>query len=390
MKINVLGYQTHRDKFAVDTNLNKLINRINDFADNSIVDSDLKRKYNINESNDWVLKNQRRLLKNEKKIIDYISLTSYRPFDNQYAILNKVICDRPRKEILQHILNKDNLCLLNSKQQAIEGFRHCFISKLPANDCVMSTTSREANQVFPLYLYPDNNAQQTIDQQQERTPNLNMEIVKEIAEKLGMVFVNEKVSSTSSETYVTGNSVGATIKPIYETAEPVNGAIEPVNGTVEPLNAAIEHRNGTVEPLNAAIELVEIAPIDILDYIYAVLHSPTYREKYKEFLKIDFPRFPYPKDQETFRKLVKLGEKSDKAIYWKVLWWINPFQNTQLRELTLLLKLNLSCHPTRSPLKGRRFSLLVKSTSSKPITLKMSLKSLGIFISEDINRHKSG
>ena len=49
------------------------------------------------------------------------------------------------------------------------------------------------------------------------------------------------------------------------------------------------------------------APIDILDYIYAVLHSPTYREKYKEFLKIDFPRVPYPKDAATFWKLVALG-----------------------------------------------------------------------------------
>jgi predicted helicase len=38
-----------------------------------------------------------------------------------------------------------------------------------------------------------------------------------------------------------------------------------------------------------------------------VLHSPTYREKYKEFLKIDFPRVPYPKDQETFWQLVALG-----------------------------------------------------------------------------------
>ena len=49
------------------------------------------------------------------------------------------------------------------------------------------------------------------------------------------------------------------------------------------------------------------APIDILDYIYAVLHSHTYREKYNEFLKIDFPRVPYPKDKETFWQLVKLG-----------------------------------------------------------------------------------
>ncbi len=48
-------------------------------------------------------------------------------------------------------------------------------------------------------------------------------------------------------------------------------------------------------------------PIDILDYIYAVLHSPTYREKYKEFLKIDFPSVPYPKDADTFWQLVALG-----------------------------------------------------------------------------------
>jgi predicted helicase len=37
------------------------------------------------------------------------------------------------------------------------------------------------------------------------------------------------------------------------------------------------------------------------------LHSPVYRERYKEFLKIDFPRVPYPKDKKTFKELVKLG-----------------------------------------------------------------------------------
>lgn len=46
---------------------------------------------------------------------------------------------------------------------------------------------------------------------------------------------------------------------------------------------------------------------EIFDYIYAVLHSPNYREKYKDFLKIDFPRVPYPKDKQTFQKLVKFG-----------------------------------------------------------------------------------
>jgi predicted helicase len=60
--------------------------------------------------------------------------------------------------------------------------------------------------------------------------------------------------------------------------------------------------------------LVEIEKIvgkvkfeDIFNYVYAALHSPNYREKYKEFLKIDFPRVPYPRDKGSFNKLVKLG-----------------------------------------------------------------------------------
>jgi predicted helicase len=51
----------------------------------------------------------------------------------------------------------------------------------------------------------------------------------------------------------------------------------------------------------------KVSPENIFDYIYAALHSPSYREKYKEFLKIDFPRVPYPKDTKTFKKLVAFG-----------------------------------------------------------------------------------
>lgn len=58
---------------------------------------------------------------------------------------------------------------------------------------------------------------------------------------------------------------------------------------------------------NDTVETNQFYPKDILDYIYAVLHSPTYRETYKEFLKIDFPRVPYPNDQDTFWQLVNLG-----------------------------------------------------------------------------------
>ena len=59
----------------------------------------------------------------------------------------------------------------------------------------------------------------------------------------------------------------------------------------------------------AEIEKVvgKVSPENIFDYIYAALHSPSYREKYKEFLKIDFPRVPYPKDAKSFKELVAFG-----------------------------------------------------------------------------------
>ena len=50
-----------------------------------------------------------------------------------------------------------------------------------------------------------------------------------------------------------------------------------------------------------------IEPQDLFDYIYAVLHSPNYRERYKEFLKIDFPRIPYPTNADEYHRLAKLG-----------------------------------------------------------------------------------
>ena len=48
---------------------------------------------------------------------------------------------------------------------------------------------------------------------------------------------------------------------------------------------------------------------NLIDYIYAVLYSNKYRLAYNDFLKVDFPRVPYPTDQETFWKLVETGGK---------------------------------------------------------------------------------
>ena len=170
----------------------------------------------------------------------------FRPFDYRYSIITKNsggFIGRSRYEVMQHFL-KSNIGLIIPRQTT-QDYRHCFITdKIIEGNITASAKLLGTGCVFPLYCYQET----TSLLKNDRIPNLKTEIAIQIAEKLGLQFTNEK---------------------------------EPTPGT--------------------------FAPIDILDYIYAVLHCPTYLEKYKEFLKIDFPRVPYPKDADTFWQLVKLG-----------------------------------------------------------------------------------
>jgi len=56
-------------------------------------------------------------------------------------------------------------------------------------------------------------------------------------------------------------------------------------------------------------KIPDVTPESLFDYIYAVLHSSAYRARYIEFLKIDFPRIPYPSDPAPFHALAEKGEK---------------------------------------------------------------------------------
>ena len=134
---------------------------------------------------------------------------------------------------------------------------------------------------LPTTFWPKTNGNTT-----KRTPNLNTEILKKIVKKVGLTFTNEK--EITKDTF---------------------------------------------------------APIDILDYIYAVLHSPAYREKYKEFLKIDFPRIPYPKDANTFWQLVKLGG--------------------QIREIHLLESPTVEKYITQYPIDGDNVVVKIKYQDGK-------------------------
>ena len=73
----------------------------------------------------------------------------------------------------------------------------------------------------------------------------------------------------------------------------------------------IEKQPNFTDKFNYFLATLKFAPTpeEIMAYIYARLHSQKYREKYFEFLKIDFPKVPFTDDKELFERYALLGQK---------------------------------------------------------------------------------
>lgn len=259
-----MGITTARDFFVVDITQDKLIQRIKDFSDLSFKDDVIRMKYFgekksgkylAGDTRGWNLSSARLAIQEENHLAN-IKKIAYRIFDNRFIYYSKKMIDWGREDVMKNLL-KENLSLVTVKIGRNEDAHNYFISNLITDKSL--TSSLDNANVFPLYIYTDNSNQQTLDGSNGRVPNIDKTIANQIAKGIGAKYVPD-----------------------------------------------LEDRDYAQPPEGLDSQL-EISPLSILDYIYAVLHSPTYRETYKEFLKIDFPRVPYPKDRATFWQLVKLG-----------------------------------------------------------------------------------
>ena len=249
---NVTGIVTMGDGFIVEENKENLKNRIENFIDNDCSEIELNSQFGLGKNySKWIIENKGNIKYDNEKLVKY----SYRPFDDRFTYFDNKLLWRWRIDVMQHFVNKENLGLIIGRQGQVVG-------SMPWNLAFITNTITDFNMyyrgggmLFPLYLYPEKTDQHSLLDEVVRTPNLNMEIVNQIAEQLGLYFSPEEFDGTTT------------------------------------------------------VETNQFTPLNILDYIYAVLHSPNYREKYKEFLKIDFPRVPYPKNQKTFFDLVDLGSQ---------------------------------------------------------------------------------
>lgn len=181
MPVNVLGFQTHRDHFAVAFDREEIVARCEALLDSSRKDSELREVFRLKDNRDWNLRDARKAIRLDSNWKTHILRCLYRPFDIRWCFFSSIAMDYPRRELLDHVKGRSNICLLLSRQQATPGFRHCWVAAVPANDCVVSTKSSEANQVFPLWLFP---SEDECRLQVRRKPNLSPAILKQWNEVL--------------------------------------------------------------------------------------------------------------------------------------------------------------------------------------------------------------
>ena len=136
--VNVLGFQTHRDHFAIAYEKNDIEQRVREMRDQSITDQSLQEKYQIRDNNDWHISEARTSLRAMDKPMQSVIPCSYRPFDTRWCFFGRQFMDRPRRELINHVAWRENLCLLSSRQIGTSAWLHGFIADNPPNDCLIS------------------------------------------------------------------------------------------------------------------------------------------------------------------------------------------------------------------------------------------------------------
>lgn len=258
MPLNNLGFQSHRDPFAIAFDRDEMRRRIKDMRDTKLAESDLRRRYDLADG--WDVEAARSAVRGYAHWQEKISECLYRPFDKRYCYLSTAVMDRPRREMLMHVAHRENVCLNTMRQTKMEAWRHAVVSDRPTPAVFVEI--KDGSNFFPLYLYPEEGVQ--AHQQQSlitahtwqagkdgRVPNLSHDFITELESRFCLKFVTEG-----------------------------SGDLKTTFG-----------------------------PEDVFAYIYAVLNCPSYQSRYCDFLKIGFPRVRLVPDKEQFAELASLGTK---------------------------------------------------------------------------------
>ena len=247
------GIVTGRNEVTIHRTEKTLRETVEDFV--SLSEEEVQKKYDL-DNKYWKVHLAQQDLRDHPNSKQHITPIRHRPFDirrTYYTGRSLGFHTSPRNDIMPHLLNENIALCVCRIVKGGKQWQHVLISDEITENCYLSSGSSESAHVFPLYIYDNPNAS---GMSAERNLNLNPDFLKVLSEKFAL--------------------------PQITSSKPPQG----------------------------------VSPEEILAYIYAVLHSPTYRKQYYELLKYGFPRIPLPRDIENFHKLAELGQH---LINWHLL-----------------------------------------------------------------------
>ncbi|WP_228039268.1 type ISP restriction/modification enzyme [Dolichospermum sp. LEGE 00240] len=253
--INSLGVATARDNLTIQFTHNKLWETINKFID--LLPEDARSYFDLDkDARDWSINLAQKDIKNSGLSKSQVFPIMYRPFDQRFTYYtgnSRGFHCMPRSEVMNHIIKGENLALATLRRPRNEIVDNFFVSDQITDKCIISSLDNAS--IFPLYLHPTDTPtlfdSPPTNAPGGRKPNLSPEFITEFSQKLDLEFIFDGKGD----------------------------------------------KNKT------------FGPEDIFNYIYAIFHSPNYRQRYAEFLKIDFPRVPLTSNSALFWELVIKGDK---------------------------------------------------------------------------------
>ncbi len=249
------GLITARDRFVFGFTRDEVLLRVKDFVSNPLEEG--RVKYGLKDTRERTLEKSYEELQLMEDLRVNIKDCLRRPFDIQSLFYHASLVRWPVHDIMHHMLAGENMGLIFMRQVALhDDYSHFGVTRHPVDNRAFYS-NKGIMSLAPLYLYPSASKSGLFDDATPsdaaggRRPNLSEKFIADFSKRLKLEFIPDG-----------------------------SGDLKKTFG-----------------------------PEDIFNYMYAVFHSPTYRTRYAEFLKIDFPRLPLTSSKKLFRELCAAGSE---------------------------------------------------------------------------------
>ena len=252
--INSAGIVTARDALSIHWDEADIWDTVQNFI--ALKPEEARERFDLGrDTRDWKVDLAQKDLKRTGPNRKHLCRILYRPFDvrhTYYTGQSRGFHCMPRGEVMEHMIQGKNLGMVCTRQTKDDW-------GVLASDMLIGHKAFAAfdiNSLFPLYLYQIEDhghlfGAEAVSGNDGRRPNLSADFITDFSTRLKLAFVPDGKGDRSTT----------------------------------------------------------FGPEDVFAYAYAIFHMPSYRSRYAEFLKIDFPRLPLTHDAELFRKFCTLGDE---------------------------------------------------------------------------------